>query len=186
MGIRALWNSLVEVSGKRLIVSPLTYAGESDSAITLAIPGYRQLDTFGCGFAAAMMVIHAYFPEVSGTRFYEMLAPDPDWGVQPRQLRSALTRVGIQTRASRRLDFNAIRRTIRSGSPILTTVKKRGVRHWVVLYGCGWNPSRVYVAGNDVPGIGKLFKSHEMSWDEFGAIWKPRGWGIVCTATTES
>jgi len=180
MGIKRLWDSLVEVSGKRLIASPLTYASESDSAITLALPGYRQLETFGCGFAAGMMVIHAYFPEISAEKFYEILCPDPDWGVQPRQLRRALKRIGISTRASRRLDFNTIRQIIKDGSPILTTVTKRGVRHWVVLYGVGWNPSRVFVAGNDVPGVGRLFRSHEMSWEEFGAIWKPKGWGIIC------
>ena len=67
---------------------------------------------------------------------------------------------------------------IEDGYPIITTVKRSSAYdlHWVVLYGCGRAPNRVFVAGNGWPYL----DGHVLPWVDFRRVWSPRGEGLVC------
>jgi len=175
-----LWYFLCWLSGKRLIRSPLTQPNDSES-ITIEIPGYRQLEYFSCGYVVGMMVVHMYYPEFSEDEFYDIIDPSPDWGVTSKQLRRALAIAGVPGFTQQGLEFEEICMAITRGHPILTTMKRAGGGgHWVVIYGIGCNPDRVFVSGNEIPVVGKLLRSHEMTWAEFKKNWDRASWGIIC------
>jgi len=63
-----------------------------------------------------------------------------------------------------------------AGFPIVTLTKTTlpGTWHWVVIYGVGRRPNRVFVSGYH------LFRSTVFHWPEFRAEWADPGYGIVC------
>ncbi len=49
--------------------------------------------------------------------------------------------------------------------------------HWVVVYGYGRKPDRVYLATNSLP----WFTPNRMGRTQFERIWQPSGFGLVCS-----
>ena len=136
----------------------------------LAIPGYYQVREYTCGFATTLMVLHYYRRYVEARDLYERLGTDHTGTSQSailRELRSA----GCGASPIYDLDFDRLRSYI-DRNRLLISYHHR-LEHWVVLYGYGTNPERVFVADP--------LKSHraEHRWSEYGP--KLREFGIVCS-----
>lgn len=137
----------------------------------LAIPGYYQVREYTCGFACTLMALHYYRRYVSPQDLYEQLGTDytgTSQGAIVRELRAAGCGAGIL----RDLDFARLRKSI-DGNRLVIGYHHR-LEHWVVLYGYGTNPDRVFVADP--------LRHHrsEHSWADYGP--KLRGFGIVVAA----
>jgi hypothetical protein len=144
-------DALSAATGIVVVHTKIPYADGEDE-VTLDVPGYRQTDSFGCGFAAGLMVLHAFKPRASLDRFYTSVAPNQDEGATPARIIRALRARGISARPRYDLGFAQIKRAIDAGKPIITLVKtpKANTEHWVVVYGYGLRPDRVFVAGHGV------------------------------------
>jgi hypothetical protein len=83
---------------------------------------------------------------------------------------------GVGSSVRRDLTFAKIQASIFAGFPIVTLTKTTlpGTWHWVVIYGVGRRPNRVFVSGYH------LFRSTVFHWPEFRAEWSDPGYGIVC------
>ena len=76
----------------------------------------------------------------------------------------------------------AIQQCLRDGKPILVAIAEGALfdedaAHWVVIYGVGTKPNRVFISGKTRPG----FSRQQMTWREFRSIWYPQGHGLVCS-----
>lgn len=159
------------------VSDPLVHP-ETDDVVTLDVPGYRQVQRFTCGYVAGMMVLHTFKPRASEDRFYERCAPDPDEGVPVARLARALRDSGIKVGLRSSFAFDDIRRAIDSGRPVILTVGAGG-EHWVVVYGYGEAPRRVFIAGNGLP---HLSKGKQMTWEAFVRKHGGEDGGLVCWA----
>lgn len=137
----------------------------------LAIPGYYQVREYTCGFACTLMALHYYRRYVSPQDLYERLGTDytgTSQGAIVRELRVAGCGAGI----ARDLSFDRLRKAI-DGNRLVIGYHHR-LEHWVVLYGYGANPDRVFVADP--------LRHHrsEHTWSDYGH--RLRGFGIVVAA----
>ena len=146
--------------------------------VTLAVPGYRQTNTYSCGAIAGLMILRTFKPKASLDEFYRRINPDPEHGSDTPELLRALRKSGVGVDERYNLNWRSVSNAIRDGYPIATVVntKKAQVLHWVVIYGVGVNPNRVYIAGDGLPWIGK----REYAWPDFVRRWRPKGFGLVC------
>ncbi len=152
---------------------------ETPDVITLALPGYRQTNTFACGFTAACMVVHHFYPRRSINRLYELVRPDTEMGTSTARLKQALRKSGLAVQERDDLKWTDIHRAIESNCPVIVkvTTRKPDVLHWCVIYGTGKKPNRVFLAGVGTPLIGRK----EFSFFEFSAAkWETRGFGLIC------
>jgi hypothetical protein len=76
------------------------------------------------------------------------------------------------------LTFDDLCAAIRDHSPVLVNVQNSGAvtDHWVVVYGYGRKPNRVFIATNGMP----LITSNAIALRRFSRIWSPRGNGLIC------
>lgn len=140
------------------LIHPDPEFGES-----LDLRGYRQLDGFSCGAVSGWMVVKTFHPQASYKAFYECCHPDPEEGMETQPLVRALraASVGVSVRRSK-LTFTEIKKTIGLGFPMIVSIDKPAVEHWVVLYGYeerrnGRTVERsVYLAGNNWFGLERL------------------------------
>lgn len=177
-----LWDEAVAETGLRVIRDPLTRPRAGDAAVTIEMPGYCQTDTYSCGFVAGLMAVHALHPRRSATRFYAQVSPHPVLGTANTRLIKALRATGVSVSERYDLDFERLAAEIADGAPVVTTIatEQDDTWHWVTLYGVGWRPQRVYMAGASTPGLGRIFRDHEVPWPQFTWLWRPRGFGLVC------
>jgi len=173
-----LWDRLSEKTGIVAMRDRLLHPGTPDT-ITLDIPGYKQTNTFSCAVTAGLMVLHTFQPSASVDRFYHLVNPDEETGAEPWKLVRALrqSKIGVSERCN--LHWKDIQRSISDGFPIITLVRTKNpdVDHWVVIYGVGSDPDRVFVAANGW----LLFGRREYQWHEFQSnCWRPQGYGLVC------
>ena len=162
----------------------LTFSdADDDNAVTLDVKGYRQTDSFSCGFVAGLMALHTFYPKRSIDRFYKLVSPDRDWGTSTTRLLRALRSSGVAVTNQRNLNFDSLYDTVQAGYPLITTVKNGTAddEHWIMIYGVGKSPKRVFIAGNSIPVFGYLTRDHEMRWVDFKKIWAPNGFGLVCS-----
>jgi hypothetical protein len=150
----------------------------SEDEVTLDVPGYRQTDSFGCGFVAGLMVLHTFKPRASLDRFHKSVAPNQHEGATPARIIRALGERGISARPRYDLGFAQIRRAIDAGKPIITLVRttKANTEHWVVVYGYGLRPERVFVAGH-----GLRSGSGARRWGQYRRESARVGYGLVCS-----
>jgi hypothetical protein len=161
----------------RVIRYPLSHP-QDDRVHTLDVPGYRQTQLHTCGFVAGLMVLHYFDPTRSARLFYRRTQPTLDEGTPVPRLVRALRESYIQVEDRTDLNFERIVKSIRQGRPVITTVKRRfDTGHWVVIYGVGFRPNRVFVAGNGIP---YLLDRSEMAWADFRKNWFVIGEGLVC------
>ncbi len=147
-----------------------------DDEVTLAIPGYRQTRSFTCGYVAALSVARMFRPKVSAAKLYRLIQPDERWGTDTPALRRGLSECGVGSSVRQDLTFAKIQASIFAGFPIVALTKTTlpGTWHWVVIYGVGRRPNRVFVSGYH------LLRSTVFRWSEFRAKWADPGFGIVC------
>lgn len=139
-----IWDRL----GIEYLTEFLTRARNSDDVV-LSIPGYRQTKSYTCGFVSGMMVLHYFHPNATVKDFYPTCLAHDDWGVSTRKLSDALRGAGIKVSIQKSLSFDQIAKTIESGRPIITSIKRHGqIQHWVVIYGVNRKKKELFVAGD--------------------------------------
>lgn len=169
----------VEVFGERL-------AGSDDPrAVVLDVPGLRQIRDYSCGFVAALMVVWTFrrprtkaSQTKSMTSLWYRVEPDTETGTSTTRMIAALRESGIGVSHRRDLDFDSIVSAITDGFPIVVVVKtaRPDTDHWVVVYGANPALRTVFVAGNELPFVGR----NEYRWAQFKRAWAEPGQGLVC------
>lgn len=147
--------------------------------VTLDLPGYAQLDSYGCGAVAGVMALKHFRPNASFSTFYARVAPHPEWGASTRKLARALRASGLRVQERGDLTFAGLCAALDAGSPVIVTVQNPGVdaAHWVVVYGYGLKPNRVFLASNGFPFVA----TNEFPLRQFARLWSPHGNGLVCS-----
>lgn len=151
--------------------------------LKLALPSYSQTDTYSCGAIAGWSVVEFLQTQRDFARFYRDCSPSVELGTSTTRLTGALWQHAINVRNHKDLSFTAIKKSISEGKPILVGIAAGALfdedaGHWVVIYGYGANPNRVFISGRTIPG----FSRQEMSWRDFKSAWSPVGNGLVCSA----
>lgn len=148
---------------------------EDDGAVTLEVPGYRQVRSYSCGFASALMVVRYFGVPVAGRQLFDLLGTDRS-GTRQSAIVRALRGLGLC--ASLRYDahFERLARGIDAGKVIIGYL--HDVEHWLVVYGYGRSPDRVFVA-DPRPG-----QPCEHSWSLYGE--RLGGFGIFCSLPERS
>ncbi len=63
--------------------------------VTLAVPGYRQAESYTCGFAAGLMALHTFHPRADIDAFCRRVRPTPRHGASTRKVANALRISGV-------------------------------------------------------------------------------------------
>jgi hypothetical protein len=168
---------LSQRTGIRALPEPLPYSSNADE-VTLDVPGYCQVDSFSCGAVAGYMILKTFKPKTDFDAFYRRVDPCPENGCGTIKLVKALRSSGIGAQIHARLTVANIRKSIDDGFPIITTIHNPTAEsaHWVVIYGYGKRPARVFLATNGIP----FFNRKVVSVETFRSIWKPKGNGLIC------
>jgi len=147
----------------------------------LAVPGYSQLDPYSCGATAGWAVVKTFHPKASFRKFYQDCDPLPLEGTTETKLVKALRGNGVGVSVRSNLNYARIRAAIESGFPVIATVgyEYSDGAHWIVIYGIGWRPSRVFLC-NQVNAGWPGFSRDELIWEDFRRLWNPRGRALVC------
>jgi hypothetical protein len=150
----------------------------TDDVVTLDIAAYRQVESYTCGFVAGLMVLHTFRPSASIDRFYREVRPCSRYGASTRKVADALRKSGVGVSVRHDLDFAGIRGQIDAGFPIIACVHTDdpAVEHWVVIYGYGLRPNRVFIAANGLP----YFARRKYSYAEYSRLSSPSRFGLVC------
>jgi hypothetical protein len=146
--------------------------------LTLDLPGYMQLNSYCCGAVTVAMVVRYFWPQTSFGRIYATVNPSPEYGAGITSVARALRTCRVYASRQRKLTFEQLCSAIHQNRPVLVAIHNPGAEtdHWVVVYGYGRRPDRVFIACNGLPWFG----SNRMARREFEGIWKPRGNGIIC------
>ncbi|MEI6236448.1 MAG: papain-like cysteine protease family protein [Planctomycetota bacterium] len=172
-------NYPADLFGIDYVEHPLEYGEYDPSVTTLSVPGYRQTQTFSCGYVAGMMVLHTFYPRRSKTAFWNKVLPDREFGVQTERLTKALRQSNLKVTLRKKLTFDEIAANIEASRPIIAEVKSRFAdSHWVVIYGIGRSPKRIFIAGCGLPH----FSSCVRSWAEYRRDRTPSGDYLICRA----
>ena len=155
---------------------PLRRASGPDE-VTLDLPGYVQLDSYGCGAIAGVMALKHFKPRASFTAFYARVSPLPENGTATYRLIRALRQSGLRVSERHDLSFADLCAAIDAGSPVIVVVHNPGAEdtHWVVVYGYGRKPKRVFLATNGFPMV-----TNVVLLSRFARIWSPHGNGLIC------
>jgi ABC-type bacteriocin/lantibiotic exporter with double-glycine peptidase domain len=134
-----------------------------DNETLLEVVGYKQNQDYTCGYAAGLMVLHTFYPKKCKHQFLERVRPHKDSGVSTTRLAKSLRDSGLSVRIERgKLSLRRIQEAIETGMPVITTIGAgNDIEHWVVIFGVGYRPNRVFIAGNG------FFGKREFSWAEF-------------------
>lgn len=165
-------------AGLRLIPDLSDDYIRDDSETKLAVPFFCQTDWYSCGAVAGWSVLKYLRPGASFPAFYRDTNPLPLLGTTEGKLVHALRRHGVGVSIRRRLSFAGIHAAIERGHPVIVGIghEFEDGDHWVVVYGTGRRPQRVFVCNWLRPGRSR----QELSWAEFRALWNPRGRGLIC------
>lgn len=169
-------------TGHRVVSDPLDHYGYGE-VHTLAMTGYRQLESYTCGVVAGAMVLHTFHPRRSLEKFFELCDADYDQGLDTKPLIRSLRASGVGVKEHKDLTFAKIVNSLDNGYPIITLVKTSDpkVDHWVVLYGYGKNPDRLFLAGEGVPLVDNILGGKERYWQNFSSMeWAEQGFGLQC------
>ena len=148
--------------------------------VVLPLRGWCQLDGWSCGLTAAFSILDYFRPgQCSMRRLRNFCDPDPDEGIGPAEISSALRRFGLKCRITRSLSKRVVDAEIRKGNPILIGVEGDLLGfeedHWMVLHGIA--AGEVLLSNNLYPGKSAQWAS--WSWLKPGL--QPTGWGMVVT-----
>ena len=138
---------------------------------TLPIPGYRQARNYSCGFATALMVARYYLPEIDARELYGRLGTSRD-GTRQNAIVKALRTCGLAVNVRYDVGFERLAQEIGRGKLVIGYL--HDAEHWVLLYGYGLTPQRVFVADPE-PG-----EACVQPWERYGV--RLRDFGIVCSS----
>jgi hypothetical protein len=147
---------------------------ENENEKKLAVPGFSQTDWYSCGATAGWAVVKTFHPQSSFRDFYRDCNPLPLEGTTEGKLVKALRRHGIGISIRSDLTFATVRGAVESGFPVIAQIGRE--YHWIVVYGIGWRPNRVFICNQ--PRMG--FSRQELLWADFRQEWNPRGRGLIC------
>ena len=135
-----------------------------------SVRAYRQTRSYSCGFASVLMVLRSFGLAVEARELFESLGTGRS-GTRQNAILRELRRRGLSANARYDFDFDALRRSVDAQKLVVGYLND--VEHWLVVYGYGVEPKRVFVA-DPRPGEGC-----EQPWNRYG----PRlgGFGIVCS-----
>ena len=125
------------------------------------------------------MVVHYFTPSVPQAKVFALAGADHRLGTSVRKVVGTLRGCGIRVSQRDALGFADIVDAIDRGRPILMVVNTDDpdISHWVVCYGYGRRPNRIYLAPNGLPFLSRkeyvwgMFKQH---------LWTEPGSGLVC------
>jgi hypothetical protein len=173
-GISVL-DAMAQWTGVRIVRAPLWHPLAED-VTTLDIPGYRQVDSYSCGAVVGLMLVHTWHPHVSPRHVYDICGATESDGTPTGRLVRALRQCGVGVSVREKMTFGDIVKAIEDGFPVATTVRRPESQHWVLVYGVGRRPDRVYLAANSFPVVGRT----EYTLSAFAGMWEPHGLGLVC------
>ena len=173
---RAVIDSLSEATGIWVVPEALPTAG-SNNEVTLDVPGYCQVNFYACGAVAGLMVLKTFKPRASLDAFYRRVNPLPEHGCGTAKLIQALRRSGLVVSKRDNLTFPRLCREIDKGFPLIVVIENPESEnaHWIVVYGYGRKPDRVFLATNGLPILNRKIVARK----DFEKIWRPRGNGLV-------
>jgi len=168
---------VTDLTGLVALPVPIEQA-QGPREVTLDLPGYIQTNSYSCGAMSAAMVVHRFRPRMGFGRIYNAVDPSPKFGAEPLQVAQALRSCGLRVSHRKKLSFARLCRAIDRGRPIVALIHNHGSEddHWVVVYGYGRRPDRLFIAVNGVP----WFNRNRIARSRFERIWKPPGNGLVC------
>jgi len=169
-------NWVADQTGIRVIGDSLPHPREP-SVQTLRIPGYVQLQPHTCGYVAGLMILHYFRPDYPAERFYQLIRPHQRWGVSRSRLVDTLRLCGLHSTWHRDLDFGKITKAIDQNRPIAMVVRTQTAKHWVVVYGYGRKPNRLFVAANGLPLLSRKLYPYSFFRTHY---WAEPGSGLVC------
>jgi hypothetical protein len=148
----------------------LLHRAEDPRVTTLPMPGYRQARGYTCGFAATLMVVRYFDPQASALELYRRLGTGAD-GTRQNAIVRVLRAAGVGANLRYDVDFSRVQREIDRGKPLIAYL--HDTEHWIVLYGYGREPDRVFVADPEP------HEPCERSWAAYRG--RLRTFGIVCS-----
>jgi hypothetical protein len=134
------------------------------------IRAYLQVRGYTCGYASTLTVLHAFQKRIKPVDLYKRLGTDHGGTGQTAIIRE-LRAGGVSANLRYDLDFEGLKRSIDAGKLIIGYHHR--VEHWVVIYGYGVSPNRVFIADPVVE-----WKSEHL-WEQYGP--KLQNFGIVCS-----
>jgi ABC-type bacteriocin/lantibiotic exporter with double-glycine peptidase domain len=150
---------------------PFAPVHDRPGAVTVdSLRAYRQSRSYSCGFASALMVLRSFGRAVEGRELFESLGTGRS-GTRQNAIIRELRRRDTSANVRYDLDFDALCRAIDAGKLIIGYLFD--AEHWLVVYGYGLAPARVFVA-DPRPGEGC-----EQAWDSYAG--RLDGFGIVCS-----
>jgi len=164
-GIRAFQEPCFRPTGRGVRALPISFY-------------YRQFETHTCAFTAALTVLWFFKPEANSKRLYELIDCDPEQGASYLDIVTSLKACGIVVKRWTRLTFAGIAGAIDEGCPIIASVEATFGDHWVVIYGYGRKPDRVFVLGL---GLLPFRNRPPVPWSMFKSGWHPMGNGLICS-----
>ncbi len=143
----------------------------------LPIHRYHQLDGYSCGFLAAVAVAHYFDPAVPYRAIRRAVPPSPASGCGQRQLIRGLKQLGITAVYRDYLGPKRLAHLLDRGRPVIVTVWPDwyDCDHWTAIRQVDTDAGRVLLSNYDY-----LDDDGALSWNDFTAIWSPRGGGLVC------
>jgi ABC-type bacteriocin/lantibiotic exporter with double-glycine peptidase domain len=144
------------------------------SVRALPVPGYRQARGYTCGYACALMVTRYFRDDIDGRELYRALGTDRS-GTRQTALVQALRARGVAVGLRYAVDFARLCGFIDGGKPVIAY--RHAIHHWVVVYGYGTDPERVFVAD---PREGEPC---EHPWPALAR--ELRGFAMVCSGRRE-
>ncbi len=144
----------------------------ADNARTLDLPGYRQARMYACGYASTLMVVRYFGIDIAAEALFRQLHTDRD-GTRQNAIVRELRGLGLRAGVRYDVDFARIGREIDRGKLIVSYLAD--AEHWVVVYGYGHEPDRLFVADP------RPDEPCEHSWSEYGG--RLEGFGIICSRT---
>lgn len=141
-----------------------------DSVTVETLRAYRQSRNYSCGFASVLMILRSFGQAVEGKELFERLGTGRSGTRQTAILRE-LRRSGMSANVRYDFNFDALCRSIDAQKLIVGYLFD--VEHWLVIYGYGVEPRRVFVA-DPRPG-----ERCEQPWETYAD--RLNGFGIVCS-----
>jgi ABC-type bacteriocin/lantibiotic exporter with double-glycine peptidase domain len=142
----------------------------------LRIAGYKQVQSYTCGFIASANVLLYFNPKADLGFLYSKL--DDKDGTHVSEVAGALKAYGVSVRKRTTLDFSTLCQVVKQGSLVICSITTTFYDHWIVLYGCDKERQTVFVCGN---GLLPILNRKEVAFDRFCEKWMPKGNGLVCS-----
>ncbi len=140
-------------------------------ARTLDLPGYRQVRSYTCGYAVALMVVRFFRPDAPARELFERLGTGRD-GTRQTAIVRELRASGLGANVRYDMDFERYCAAFDAGKPVIGY--HHGIEHWVALYGYARDPEDLLFVADSRAGVPSVYR-----YGDYAA--HLRGFGIVCS-----